>query len=56
MRADLTRPDPIVTAYLTGFGRDGVPLAAVYDVGALAGIALSELLARAAIMDAFLPG
>jgi hypothetical protein len=53
MRADWIRPDPIITALLTGFGRYGVPLAVVYGVGALADIALSLLLTRSAVMDAF---
>lgn len=30
MRADWTRPEPRVTAYLQGFGRYGVPLNVVY--------------------------
>ncbi len=53
MRADWTRPDPAVTAYLQGFGRYGVPLDVVYGPGAPEGIALPELLTQAAVMDAF---
>ncbi len=53
MRADWTRPDPIITAYLTAFGRYGVPLNVVYGPGAPEGIALSELLTQTAVMDAF---
>ncbi|MBN9564288.1 MAG: thioredoxin family protein [Alphaproteobacteria bacterium] len=53
MRADWTRPDPIVTAYLQSFGRYGVPLNVVYGPGAPEGIALPELLTPGAVMDAF---
>ncbi len=53
MRADWTRPDPAVTAYLQTFGRYGVPLDVVYGPGAPDGIALPELLTQAAVMDAF---
>lgn len=53
MRADWTRPDPTVTAYLQSFGRYGVPLDVVYGPGAPAGIALPELLASRAVIDAF---
>jgi suppressor for copper-sensitivity B len=53
MRADWTRPDPTVTAYLQSFGRYGVPLDVVYGPGAPAGIALPELLTPGAVMEAF---
>ncbi len=53
MRADWTRPDPVITAYLQGFGRYGVPLDVVYGPGAPEGIALPELLTTGAVMDAF---
>jgi suppressor for copper-sensitivity B len=53
MRADWTRPDPSITAYLQSFGRYGVPLDVVYGPGAPAGIALPELLTSSAVMDAF---
>jgi suppressor for copper-sensitivity B len=53
MRADWTRPDPAVTAYLQGFGRYGVPLNVIYGPGAPDGIALPELLTPRAVMDAF---
>jgi suppressor for copper-sensitivity B len=52
MRADWTRPDPAVTAYLQGFGRYGVPLDVVYGPGAPEGIALPELLTSSAVVDA----
>jgi suppressor for copper-sensitivity B len=53
MRADWTRPDPVVTTYLQSFGRYGVPLDVVYGPGAPSGIALPELLTSGALMDAF---
>ncbi len=53
MRADWTRPDPAITAYLQSFGRYGVPLDVVYGPGAPDGIALPELLSSSAVMDAF---
>ncbi len=53
MRADWTRPDPAVTAYLQSFGRYGVPLDVMYGPDAPEGIALPELLTQAAVMDAF---
>ena len=52
MRADWTRPDPAVTAYLQSFGRFGVPLDVVYGPGAPAGVALPELLTTDAVMAA----
>jgi suppressor for copper-sensitivity B len=53
MRADWTRPDPAITAYLQSFGRFGVPLDVVYGPAAPEGIALPELLTMSAVMDAF---
>ena len=53
MRADWTRPDPVVTAYLQSFGRYGVPLDVVYGPGAPQGISLPELLSSDLVMDAF---
>src|SRR6185437_9489257 len=53
MRADWTRPDPAVTAYLQSFGRYRVPLNVVYGPGAPQGIALPELLTQGAVMNAF---
>lgn len=53
MRADWTRPDPAVTAYLQTLGRYGVPLDVIYGPGAPDGITLPELLTQAAVSDAF---
>ena len=53
MRADWTRADPRITAYLQSFGRYGVPLDVVYGPGAPQGIPLPELLTAGVVMDAF---
>jgi suppressor for copper-sensitivity B len=53
MRADWTRPDPKISAYLAGFGRFGIPFNAVYGPAWPTGIALPELLTEKAVMDAF---
>ncbi len=53
MRADWTRPDSVVSAFLKSFGRFGVPLNVVYGPGAPEGIALPELLTPADVTDAF---
>jgi suppressor for copper-sensitivity B len=52
VRADWTRPDPAISAYLAGFGRYGIPFDAVYGPGAPTGIALPELLTAQAVLDA----
>ena len=53
MRADWTRPDPVITAYLQSFGRYGVPLDVIYGPDAPQGIALPELLSSGLVMEAF---
>lgn len=52
MRADWTRPDPAITAYLQSFDRYGVPLDVVYGPGAPRGIALPALLTEDSVIDA----
>jgi suppressor for copper-sensitivity B len=52
MRADWTRPDPAIAAYLADHGRYGIPFNRVYGPGAPDGIALPELLTEAAVLDA----
>ena len=52
MRADWTRADPRIAAYLQSFGRYGVPLDVVYGPGAPQGIPLPELLTSGVVMDA----
>ncbi|WP_413204802.1 protein-disulfide reductase DsbD family protein [Rhodospirillum sp. A1_3_36] len=52
LRADWTRPDPAIAAYLASFGRYGIPFNAVYGPHAPNGIALPELLTDGAVMEA----
>ncbi|HVG82768.1 MAG TPA: protein-disulfide reductase DsbD domain-containing protein [Methylomirabilota bacterium] len=52
MRADWTRPDPAIAAYLAAFGRYGIPFDAVYGPGAPDGIVLPELLTKDAVRHA----
>jgi suppressor for copper-sensitivity B len=52
MRADWTRPDPAIAAYLNRFGRYGIPFNAVYGPGAPAGVALPEILTEDAVQAA----
>jgi len=52
MRADWTRPDEKIAAYLAQFGRFGIPFNVVYGPSAPTGIPLSELLTQKAIRDA----
>ncbi len=46
MRADWTRPDPVIAAFLQRFGRYGIPFDVVFGPGAPDGHPLSELLTR----------
>jgi suppressor for copper-sensitivity B len=52
MRADWTKPDPLVTDYLASFGRYGVPFNTVYGPGAPQGIPLPELLTSDGVLGA----
>jgi suppressor for copper-sensitivity B len=52
LRADWTRPDPAIAAYLADHGRYGIPFNAVYGPGAPDGIVLPELLTERAVLDA----
>jgi suppressor for copper-sensitivity B len=52
MRADWTRPDSTISAYLASFERFGIPFDAVYGPAAPAGIALPEILSDAAVLAA----
>jgi suppressor for copper-sensitivity B len=52
MRADWTRPDPRIAAYLKSFGRYGIPFNAVYGPGAPSGIVLGELLTGRDVLEA----
>ncbi len=52
MRADWTKPDDGIAAYLASFGRYGIPFNAVYGPAAPTGIPLSELLSEAEVLGA----
>ncbi len=52
MRADWTRPDAKISAYLRSFGRFGIPFNAVYGPAAPAGIVLGELLTTGEVLAA----
>jgi suppressor for copper-sensitivity B len=52
MRADWTRPDPAIAAYLASFGRYGIPFYAVYGPRAPGGTALPEVLSAGLVLDA----
>lgn len=52
MRADWTRPDAEIAAYLAQFGRFGIPFNVVYGPGAPTGIPLPELLSGEAVLEA----
>jgi suppressor for copper-sensitivity B len=52
MRADWTRPDPAIAAYLNRYGRYGIPFYAVYGPGAPGGLPLPELLTPGAVTEA----
>ncbi len=52
MRADWTRPDSAIAAYLEEFGRFGIPFNAVYGPALPRGLALPELLTEKAVLTA----
>lgn len=52
MRADWTRPNEKIAAYLAQFGRFGIPFNVVYGPSAPAGIPLPELLTQNAVREA----
>ena len=52
MRADWTRPEPRVTAYLQSFGRYGVPLNVLYGPARPDGEPLPELLTSSVVLEA----
>jgi len=52
MRADWTRRDDDIAAYLAGFGRFGIPFNVVYGPAAPQGMVLPELLTPARVVDA----
>ncbi|MDR3462566.1 MAG: protein-disulfide reductase DsbD family protein [Beijerinckiaceae bacterium] len=52
MRADWTRPDSAISAYLAQYGRYGIPFNIVYGPGAPSGIVLPELLSAGDVAGA----
>ena len=52
MRADWTRPDAEIFAFLRSFSRYGIPFDAVYGPGAPGGLVLPELLSRESVLGA----
>ena len=52
MKADWTRPDPKIAAFLARYGKYGIPFNIIYGPGAAAGIVLPELLSDSAVMEA----
>ena len=52
MKADWTRPDEAISAYLRSFGRFGIPFNVVYGPGAPQGIPLPEILTDASVLNA----
>ncbi|MDA9975538.1 protein-disulfide reductase DsbD family protein [Alphaproteobacteria bacterium] len=52
MRADWTKPNAVIAAYLASFGRYGIPFNAVYGPGAPKGLALPELLTNKTVLSA----
>jgi suppressor for copper-sensitivity B len=52
MRADWTKPNARIAAYLASFQRYGIPFNAVYGPGLPDGLALPELLTKEAVLAA----
>lgn len=52
MKADWTKPDPAIAAYLKSFGRFGIPFNVVYGPGAPNGVALPEILTESRVLAA----
>ena len=52
MRADWTRPNPDILAYLQANGRFGIPFNIIYGPGAPSGIALPEILTKDVVLSA----
>ena len=52
MKADWTRPDPVISDFLASFGRYGIPFNVVYGPGAPDGVKLPEILTEASVLAA----
>ena len=53
MRADWTQPSDVISNYLAGYGRYGIPFNVVYGPGVEGGIPLPEILTESAVLAAF---
>jgi suppressor for copper-sensitivity B len=53
MKADWTRPNDEIAAYLARFGKYGIPFNVVYGPGAERGVVLPELLTTSSVLAAF---
>jgi len=56
MKADWTKPNDAIAAYLASFGRYGIPFNAVYGPGAEAPILLPEILTPGLVLEALQKG
>lgn len=53
MKADWTRPDPVITKYLASFNKFGIPFNAIYGPGRENGVVLPELLTAGVVLRGF---
>jgi suppressor for copper-sensitivity B len=53
MKADWTKPDPAIFAYLKSFGRYGIPFNVVYGPSMPRGVPLPEILTESSVLAAF---
>ena len=53
MKADWTKPDPTIAAYLKRFGRYGIPFNVVYGPMVPDGVPLPEILTESTVLEAF---
>jgi len=53
MKADWTRPDDVISAYLKSFGRYGIPFNVVYGPAVPQGLPLPEILTESSVIDGF---
>lgn len=53
MKADWTRPNPVITDYLAGFNKFGIPFNVIYGPGKSDGAVLPELLTTGIVLDSF---
>ena len=53
MKADWTKPDPAISAYLKSFGRYGIPFNVIYGPDAPRGVPLPEILTESSVLAGF---